>query len=300
MNARYEDAYRRARDARLAELRAARSYRRNQVLAAVLGAVALAAAALGLSGLVLAAAALVAGALVGLGGHAAWIRRQAAQAGDRARMELWAGDRGFRYERSIEPRDTVAFLRNREDPEAEDCFFGPMAGGQGLLYNFAYITWETRTVSDGQGGTRTVRERETHRYTVLEVARPLPIERLSVERRTTGFMRGFTDGVGSALTSERAVKLESEEFDRGFHVEVPDGCDDLVVRRIFEPAVIVAFIDGRLPRTDFQYENGTFVLWQDGHVDNDELDRLDALIAEATPLIDLLARSGARIRQPAG
>jgi hypothetical protein len=291
MDARYEDAYRRARDSRLAELRSAPSFRTVRIAsaagAAVLAAMILFAAA-GTAGAV---AGALGGALVGVLGHLGVVHARARSAGHDARIALWASDHGYTYRRTIDPPQTVAFLRGREDPKAEHCFEGHIAGGDGRVFRYTYTTWETRTSTDSQGRTTTHRERKEHDFTVLEVRRSLDIPRMELSRRATGLLRGLTDSLEDAVSDLRTVSLESEEFNGRYQLEVADDADDLAVRRIFTPAVIVALIDRDLPITDFQYEDGTFVLWRDGHFSLDDLDEVSAFVERATPVIELVCSS---------
>jgi hypothetical protein len=287
MDARYEDAYRRARDAKLAELKGDPGYARNRVLAGVAGAV-LGGIVGGVAGGVAGAAGLaVVGAVVGVAAFLVWVNVKARRAGQSARILLWASDNGFTYTETIDPPQTVGFLRNHQEPEAHHCFAGPIAGGDGRVYQFTYITWETHTHTNANGSTYTTQEKEHHNFTVLEVARPLPLPRMELSRRATGLFHGLTDRL-EGLGGERTVELESDEFNNRFQLEVPDEADDLTVRRIFTPRTIVRLVEGEGLLADFQYENGTFCFWQNGHFDLDGLDEVKRFIDEAAPTIDIV------------
>ena len=78
------------------------------------------------------------------------------------------------------------------------------------------------------------------------------------------------------MTANRTVELESTEPAQAFRLDVDDDADDLLVRRIFDPAFIVWCIDERDPRPQLEVEDGTVVLAVKGHLRDEP--RLDALL----------------------
>ena len=83
------------------------------------------------------------------------------------------------------------------------------------VFQYHYKTWETRTVRDSNGNTRTERYEQDHwkRYLVVEIGGAFPTFAIRMEGlfdRLAGFI-GFDD-----------IDFESEEFSKRFHVKSED------------------------------------------------------------------------------
>jgi hypothetical protein len=292
-----KERYQRERDRRFDGIKARTMYRRNLALAAIPGA------ALGLLmlGLTHSLAGLVVAVIGAAAGPFVYRWRLLRQASDEARREVmnaWAAEHGWRYEQDPGIPSDVAFCRNREKPLAEHGFSGPMAGMDGRIFNFTYSTYETRTrtVSDGQGGTRveTYQQEVKHRHTVLRLGLgDLGIGRLSLTPE--GFGGGFAERLRSMFTSDRSVQLESSEFNDRFCLLVDEQTDELAVRRVFEPGFIVRLVEGRFPLATFQYEQGALAfVWSDQY-DVEELEEVEHRVSDATPIAQALASARDRV-----
>jgi hypothetical protein len=292
-----KERYQLERDRRFQALKGRTLYRRNLALAAIPGA-ALGLLVLGvthsLAGLVVAAVGAAAGPFV----YRWRLMRQASDEAQREVMNAWAAEHGWLYEDEPEIPDDVAFCRNRQKPRAEHGFRGPMAGMAGRIFNFTYSTYETRTrtVSDGQGGTRveTYQEEVKHRHTVLRLGLgELGIGRLSLTPQ--GFGGGFAERLRSMFSSDRSVQLESSEFNDQFCLLVDEQTDELAVRRVFEPALIVRLVEGRFPLATFQYELGALAfVWSDQY-DVEELEEVEHRVSDAAPIAQALASARDRV-----
>jgi len=279
--------FQRLRAQRWRELRARVPYRRNMILAAAPGI---------LLTPILFGAAGIAGGIVGLvlavSGPIAYHWYLTRKAGGQARDELmaaWAGEHGWQHLGELDPPADVAFCRNREKPKAEHGFRGPMCDGlQGLIFNFTYSTYETRTRTGANGTVETYREEVKHRHTVLRLAvGDLGVDRLELEPQ--GLLGGLGEKLRSAFGSGRNVVVESSEFNDRFTLLVNDDADDIAVRRIFDPAMIVRCVEGRFPLATFQYERGALAFVWDDQFDVEELEEVEHRVADATPMAQALA-----------
>lgn len=289
------ERYRAARDARMAELTGRPGYHRNLALFAVPGAVA------ALAGLAVAPVLIVVGLVLAAAGPIAYylyLRSQASSAAKSQVMEQWASEHGWRYEPSPSlPRD-VAFCRDKERMEAADGFEGEMCGVPGLIFNFTYSTFETRTrtVSDGSGGmrTETYTEEVKHRHTVLRLTVGAASGLDTIQLADRGI--GFLDRLKATFGPSREVETESVEFNKRFSLTVNDHADQTAVLRVFTPALLVRLINGEFPQTTFQYERGALAyVWGDQY-DVEDLEEIEQRVASVTPLTTALAAAVAAIR----
>jgi hypothetical protein len=281
------ERYLAARDARMAELTGRPGYRRTLALWAVPGAVA---AAIGLAVAPLLIVAGLIGAAAGPIAYYAYLRSQASSAAKTEVMGQWAAEHGWRYEPSPALPTDVAFCRDKERMEASDGFEGQMCGVAGLIFNFTYSTFETRTrmVSDGSGGMRseTYTEEVKHRHTVLRLSVGAVDGISTMQLADRGI--GFLDRLKAAFGPSREVETESVEFNRMFSLTVDDGADQAAVLRIFTPALLVRLINGEFPQTTFQYERGALAyVWGDQY-DVEDLEEIEQRVASVTPLTTAL------------
>ena len=146
-----------------------------------------------------------------------------------------------------------------------------------------------REYTDSDGHRKT--DEDDHDFTVLLFDADLPgVQQLELAPRGSLGTR-LLDGVQSALSSRRALDLESAEFGDEYKLMLDDDADELVARRIFEPAFQVRLLEGRpafLGR--FQYERGTVVLIDDDHVERATLRRVEDAVAAADALVERLRR----------
>ena len=281
------ERYRSARDARLSELTGKPTYRRTLVLCAVPGAL------VALVGIAVSPIILIAGVVLGVAGpiiYRAYLGSQASAAAKQVVMHQWAHEHGWEYLESPPLPDDVAFCRGRQNMEAADGFQGSMCGLPGLIFNFTYSTYETRTrtVSDGQGGmrTETYTEEVKHRHTVLriEVGAIPGIESMQLADKGIGFLERLSEAFGPS----RGVETESVEFNKRFSLTVDDAADQAAVLRVFTPAMIVRFVGDQFPQTTFQFERGALAyVWEDQY-DVEDLEEIEQRVSSVTDLTGAL------------
>jgi hypothetical protein len=162
-----------------------------------------------------------------------------------------------------------------------------MAGLPGQIVNFTYSTYETRTRAGANGAMETYREEVKHRHTVLRLELG-DLGLHSLQLSPQGLGGGMFEKLRSTFTGSRNVNLESDEFNSRYTVLVEDAADDLMVRRIFEPAFIVRCVEGRFPMATFQYERPALAfIWGDQY-DISELDEVEHRITDASPMAEAL------------
>lgn len=276
------DRYRKERSRRFEIIKGRTMYRRNLALALIPGV------ALGLlvTGLTRSVAGLVIAVLAGAAGppvYRWWLMRQASDQARREVMNAWAAERHWSYAEEPSIPADVAFCRNREKPVAEHGFSGPMAGLASEIFNFTYSTYETRTRTGANGQVESYREEVKHRHTVLRMGLgDLGLKRVALSPQ--GFGGGFAEKLHGMFTGDRSVQLESSEFNDRFCLFVADDADEIAVRRLFEPALIVRLVEGRFPLATFQYEQGALAfVWSDQY-DVEELEEVEHRVADATPI----------------
>ena len=281
-----EQLYRGESKRRFERIKSRTRYNRNLLLCAAPG-VAL--------GIILVAVSPVLGLIVAVGGGIGgavfyhWrLWSQATAQAEHEVMSAWAAERGWTYERDPAALDGVAFCRDREKPVFKHGFSGPMAGLPGHIVNFTYSTYETRTTTAADGSVTTTRQEVKHKHTVLRLdLGDLGLEKLQLSPQGLG--GGMFEKLRSTFTGSHNVNLESSEFNRRFTLLVDDRADDLMVRRVFEPAFIVRCVEGRFPMATFQYERPALAfIWGDQY-DVTELEEIEHRIADAAPMAEALA-----------
>ena len=164
----------------------------------------------------------------------------------------------------------------------------------GLIFNFTYSTFETRTRTDSQGNVSTYTEEVKHRHTVLrlQVGAVEGIDSLQLADKGIGFL----ERLQAAFGPSRRVETESVEFNKRFALTVNDGADGTAVLRVFTPALLVRLINGEFPQTTFQYERGSLAyVWGDQY-DVEDLEEIESRVAAVDPLTSALRTAVAAIR----
>lgn len=286
--------YREAKRARMAELTARPGFKRKLVLLAVPGA-AMAVAGLFTSPDVIRVGVL---ALIGLpGAYYTWLDRRAAKQAKAQTMTEWAAEHGWTYVPRPQIPDDVAFCRGKQQMEAEDGFQGLVCGLPGLIFNFTYSTYRTRTTTTFDGKTQTTREEKKQRHTVfrLKLGEIPGLRTMALADRGIGFL----EKLEAAFGPSRQVETESVEFGERFSLTVDDGADPAPVLRIFTPAMQMRLVEGAFPHTTFQFENGALAyIWGDQY-DVSELEEIESRVASVTPLTEALAEAVSKLRLPA-
>jgi hypothetical protein len=231
--------------------------------------------------------AAVACALVGAGavGILAW------QAMGRLAQEQeyanWVAQRGWQPARNLPAALVTSLLRAGDTRRLEDGFEGEI---EGRTAGIGHFIWETVERSVDEYGN--VHEtRMPHTDTVLETLTGLQsMTRLTLTPRHHGQGR-LTDGLASALTTDRSVELESAEFCDAYRLFVADEDSELVVRRVFTPALIVQLVDLAGARLTIEFETGALVCSVHGRAGSSEL--LDAMETASVAVADALCKDEA-------
>jgi hypothetical protein len=231
--------------------------------------------------------AAVACALVGAGavGILAW------QAMGRLAQEQeyanWVAQRGWQPARNLPAALVTSLLRAGDTRRLEDGFEGEI---EGRTAGIGHFIWETVERSVDEYGN--VHEtRMPHTDTVLETLTGLQsMTRLTLTPRHHGQGR-LTDGLASALTTDRSVELESAEFCDAYRLFVADEDSELVVRRVFTPALIVQLVDLAGARLTIEFETGALVCSVHGRAGSSEL--LDAMETASVAVADALCKDAA-------
>jgi hypothetical protein len=199
----------------------------------------------------------------------------------------WMARRGWQPARNLPAALVTSLLRAGDTRRLEDGFEGEIEGRRAGIGHFI---WETVERSVDEYGN--VHEtRIPHTDTVLETLTGLQsMTRLTLTPRHLGQGR-LTDGLASALTTDRSVELESAEFCSAYRLFVADEESELVVRRVFTPALIVQLVALAGARMTIEFETGALVCSVHGRVGTTEL--LDAMEAASVAVADALCKDAA-------
>lgn len=88
-------------------------------------------------------------------------------------------------------------------------------GHQQVAFDYQYVTYETVTVTDANGGTRTERRRREHDFRVVAVELAAPLGPLELRRE--GFGQRFLTALGA-----QDVEIELDDFNRRYRVTAQD------------------------------------------------------------------------------
>jgi len=295
------ERYRAARTARMRELTGAPGFRRNRLLAAIPGVI----VGLIVMGVLRSIGVGVVVALVaGAAGPVLYWWSAYHRASTEAResvMTAWAAEHGWTHSEEVAPPGDIAFCRNRQKPRSRDGFAGPMCGLDGLIFNFTYSTYETRTrtVTDANGNVRTetYQQEVKHYHTVLRLGLgEIPgIPTMQLSKKGLGLF----DKLVAAFGPSRVEETESSEFNDQFRLLVSDSADEIAVKRVFTPALIVQVVQNEFPQTTFQYEgSGLSFIWGDQY-NVEELEEIEQRVASVTPLAAALSKAVAPLQAAA-
>lgn len=216
-------------------------------------------------------------------------------------MTAWASEHGWTHSDEVDPPGDIAFCRNRQKPRSKDGFAGPMCGLDGLIFNFTYSTYETRTrtSTDANGNVRTetYQQEVKHHHTVLRLGLGeipgIPTMQLSQKRFA------MFDKLVAAFGPSRVEETESSEFNDRYRLLVADSADEIAVKRVFTPALIVQVVQGAFPQTTFQFEgSGISFIWEDQY-NVEELEEVEQRVADVTPLTTALRKAVQPLQTPA-
>lgn len=166
---------------------------------------------------------------------------------------------------------------------SSDAIHGVLNGMDTVLYNFSYWTRQ----SNSKGGS----SETEHPFKILCIhGPPLPVASMSFGRRNLFNRLRMFDKIDSAVSSQRAVELESIEFNETFDLEIDDHADDVWIRQVFDPMTIDALVKGAFVIPNISYYDRTYWLTENGHYDAPELDAMLAWQGAAANAITHLAR----------
>jgi hypothetical protein len=290
-----EQEYRRRLEAELALVKERGEVRRLARFTAPGGAL-LVAVILGVVGGVFAAVAgAVVGAAVGLGAAYAWVQWQTRQRVEREWLADWATSRGWSFDDEGALPGSTDLLRSGDKRRTGWAFRGTTP--LGASFTCANYTYTDRRETHDSKGNRKVEE-DDHHFLVLLLDADLPgVGRLALAPRGLLGSRLF-DGLESKLSSRRAIDLESTELGEACKLMMDDDADEVVVRRIFEPAFQLRLLDPNEPPflRRFEYEPGALLLVDEDHVERESLHRVDDAVKAADILVERLRRiDGARV-----
>ncbi|HZI34945.1 MAG TPA: hypothetical protein VFD61_04285 [Gaiellales bacterium] len=199
----------------------------------------------------------------------------------------WVARRGWQPARNLPAALVTSLLRAGDTRRLEDGFEGEIEGRRAGIGHFI---WETVERSVDEYGN--VHEtRIPHTDTVLETLTGLQsMTRLTLLPRHHGQGR-LADGLASALTTDRSVELESAEFCNAYRLFVADEESELVVRRVFTPALIVQLVELAGTRMTIEFETGALVCSVHGRAGATEL--LDAMEGASVAVADALCKDAA-------
>ena len=221
---------------------------------------------------------------LGAGGIMLLADRAARQQAEDEAYAAWVEARGWEPVRNLPAALVTSLLRCGDARRLEDGYVGLLDGRTAAVGHFV---WETVTQEvDDYGNVHETRV--PHDHTVLETLTGLQsMTRLSLTPRHHGQGR-LTDGLASALTSDRSLELESAEFCDAYRLFVADEESELVVRRVFTPALIVQLVELAGARITIEFETGALVCSVHGRAAGKEL--LDAMEAASVAVADALCR----------
>ncbi|MDO8795348.1 MAG: hypothetical protein Q7J25_12080 [Vicinamibacterales bacterium] len=227
------------------------------------------------------AAGIVIGALAGVLIQFAIRYFSAAEAAEDKYTADWCGENGCTVLGEYEPLNGP-HADGGHRQRGSDAIQGPLNGLPTILYNFSYWT--------RQSNGKTTTEVE-HPFKILQIQGPLlPVASLSFGTRD--FLNRFRmfDKLDSAFSKQRAVELESIEFNEKFDLEIADGADDVWIRPVFDPRMIDALAGGTLVFPDLRYYDNCFWLVEAGHYKARVLDEMKAWQGQAAAAIGQLSR----------
>lgn len=178
--------------------------------------------------------------------------------------EAYASARGLRVSETEHLAANVPLLRKGDKREVERTVRGPIGTGEGAIALYTYT--EVTTDSEGR------RQETDYDYTIVAYELPPAVAARfrGVYLRRSGLTLG---ALQDRFGHDRAVELESVEFNRCFDLRAVDEQDDIALYELFSPT----FIDFvcRVKELGWEQVGASLVVFQKGHCqDTSELDAL--------------------------
>jgi hypothetical protein len=217
-------------------------------------------------------------------------RRGAQEMAEQQAYRKWVAERGWAPVLNLPAGLVTPLLRAGDTRRLADGYGGQLDGLDAAIGHF---TWESIHQTTDQYGN--VHETRTqHHLTVLEALTGLEsLTRMTLSPRLHGQGR-LVDSVESLLTVDRAVDLESAEFAKAYRLFVADADDEVTVRRVFTPSLIVELVEIAGAGVAIEFETGALVCSVHGHTGDPDL--LDALAHAASTVAAALAGQPAQQR----
>lgn len=227
-------------------------------------------------------AGLVGGGMVGLVVQYVIRRTSATQSAEQQYTADWCAEHGCTVLGEFDPPNGP-YHDSGHRRRSSNAIQGPMNGLNTVLYNFSYWTKQ----SNSKGGS----SETEHAFKILCIQGPqLPVASMSFGRRDLFNRLRIFDSIDSAVSSQRAVELESIDFNDTFDLEIDDHADDIWIRQVFDPPTIDALVSGSFEIPNIRYYDGTFWLVDSGHYDAPELDQMLEWQGRGARAISHLAR----------
>jgi hypothetical protein len=231
----------------------------------------------------------VVGAAIGAGAAYGWVQWQTRKRVEREWLADWAKERGWTFDEAGTLPGSTELLRRGDKRETGWAFTGHTA--LGAAFTCANYTYTVRRESTDSKGHRKVDE-DDYDFLVLLLRAELPgVKALALAPRSFLGSR-LLDGLQSTFSGKRSLDLESTQLGDDCKLMIDDDADELVVRRIFEPAFQVRLLDPSASPflRRFEYEQGSLLLVDEDHVGRSSLHRVLDAVAAADVLVERLRR----------
>lgn len=170
------------------------------------------------------------------------------------------------------PTKSVPLLKKGEKRRCAQAMHGTILDAECTLANYTYT--EVTTDSEGR------RQENDYDFLILHV--PLPPE---VGARFMGVYLNpgswSLGGLQDKISHDRAVELESTDFNKRYNLRVVDGQDDVALYELFSPTFIDALTVG--PKIHWQQVGTDLVVYRKKH-ESEAMD-LDTFVAQAAPVV---------------
>lgn len=192
----------------------------------------------------------------------------------------WCAERGMTYREEFAFPPDAPYANSGDKQKATDAFEGEWNGLRTLFYNFTYTDEGDSDDPD-----------TNYEFKIMRLqGSDLPINRLTIHRRSALNRFAWADKLQGAMSKERPVSLESIAFNEQFDLTIDDTADEIWIRRIFDPATIQAAVDGSAQIPDLKYALGSWWFVEDKHFEIRDLEQWPKKQQTAASAVQLLSR----------
>lgn len=192
----------------------------------------------------------------------------------------WCAERGMTYREEFAFPPDAPYANSGDKRKATDAFEGEWNGLRTLFYNFTYTDEGDSDDPDTNYDFKIMRLQGSD----------LPIDRLTIHRRSGLNRFAWADKLQGAMTKERPVSLESVAFNEQFDLTIDDAADEIWIRRTFDPATIQAAVDGSAQIPDLKYALGSWWFVEKEHFEIRDLEQWPTKQQTAANAVQLLSR----------